>query len=310
MQICARILVPIVVTIRAIVHLVTEVVRTVCDWVTSTITVVKEVCEEVCGWLGPFSFLCDWVCKLIEVVETVTEWVCEEVIETILVAIEIVFEYIAYVAQWICWVVDWVTRLPGLLLCSAGIRPRKIIRVCIKNLAGADGVGVATNAEIDAMLTQAGSILANCNIRLLEVSRETIREPRFLTTTVCDAGGMFRRFFTWFSENACQRPCTFTVYIVDDIVGASGCAYPGTNWVTVEDTSPGSTMVQELGHLADLWGHTSDPNNVMTDQPGGTADQITRGQCCTIRTSRFACFGNIDRLAALTTGAVLWPLEP
>ena len=295
MQLCARILIPLVVTIRAIVHLVTEVVRTVCDWITTAITVVREVCEEVCGWLGPFSFLCDWVCKLVEVVETVTEWICEEVIETILVAIEIVFEYVFYVAQWVCWVIDWVLRLPGLLVC-------RVIRVCVKNLAGADGVGAATNAEIDAMLAQAATILSNCDIRLVEVARETIREPRFLTTTVCDVGGMGRRFFTWFSEHACARPCTFTAYIVDDIVGASGCAYPGTNWVVVEDTSPGSTMVQELGHLADLWGHTSDPNNVMTDQPGGTADQITSFQCCMIRTSRFACFGNLRRIAEGTGG--------
>lgn len=309
MQLCARILVPVVVTIRAIVHLITEVVRTVCDWVTSTITVVKEVCEEVCGWLGPFSFLCDWVCKLVEVVETVTEWVCEEVVERILVAIEVLIEYVFYILQWVCWVIDWVIRLPGLLVCIAGLEPPKVLRVCIKNLAGADGVGVASNDQIDDMLEEAGAILANCNIRLVEASRETIRQPRFLTTTTCDVGGMFRRFFTWFSERACQDSCTFTVYIVDDIAGASGCAYPGANWVTVEDTSPGGTMVQELGHLADLWGHTSDPDNVMTDVAGGTADQITSFQCCMIRTSRFACFSDVDRIVEAATGAVLWPRD-
>ena len=249
------------------------------------------------------------VCRLIEVVKTITEWLCEEVIETILVAIEILIEYVFYILQWVCWVIDWVVRAPGLLLCVLGVSPQKVIRVCIKNLAGADGVGVASNAEIDAMLTQAAAILSNCNIRLVEVSRETIRQPGLLTTTVCGGGGMFRRFFTWFSERACQRPCTFTVYIVDDIVGFSGCAYPGTNWVTVEDTSPGSTMVQELGHLADLWAHSSDPNNVMTDVGGGTADQITGFQCCMIRSSRFACFGNVERIAAVATGALLWPRE-
>ena len=46
-------------------------------------------------------------------------------------------------------------------------------------------------------------------------------------------------------------------------------------------------MVQEVGHLCDLWAHSSDPNNVMTDQGGGTADQITPNQCCMISTSRF-----------------------
>jgi len=47
-------------------------------------------------------------------------------------------------------------------------------------------------------------------------------------------------------------------------------------------------MVQEIGHLADLWAHSSDPNNVMTDRSGGTADQITSFQCCMLRTSRFS----------------------
>ena len=47
-------------------------------------------------------------------------------------------------------------------------------------------------------------------------------------------------------------------------------------------------MVQEIGHLCDLWAHSSDPNNVMTDQGGGTADQITSEQCCMFGTSRFS----------------------
>lgn len=80
---------------------------------------------------------------------------------------------------------------------------------------------------------------------------------------------MFRRFFTWLSSPAC------------------GCAYPGTDWVTVATNGDGTVLVQEIGHLCDLWSHSSDPNNVRTDQPGGTHDQITHHQCCRIRTARF-----------------------
>ena len=57
--------------------------------------------------------------------------------------------------------------------------------------------------------------------------------------------------------------------------------------MTVDADGDGTVVVQEIGHLCDLWSHSSDPNNVMTDQPGGTHDQITDLQCCMIRTSRF-----------------------
>lgn len=30
--------------------------------------------------------------------------------------------------------------------------------------------------------------------------------------------------------------------------------------------------LETQGHLGDLWAHSSHPNNVMTDQPGCTAD--------------------------------------
>jgi hypothetical protein len=69
--------------------------------------------------------------------------------------------------------------------------------------------------------------------------------------------------------------------------------------------------VQEIGHLADLWSHSSDPNNVMTDQPGGTADQITTFQCCMLRTSRFSSALPCPRLPEIGRRAGdLRPVEP
>jgi len=289
MRICHSILVPIVVTVRTLIRVVSEVVRTVCEWVTSTVTVVKEVCEEVCGWLGPFSFLCEWVCKLVEVVETVTEWVCREVIDRIISWVEVIFEYIFYILTWVCWVIDWVTRLPSLLFCHLGFRPRRVMRVCVKILTDNDGNPAVSVPDMQAMMRDAAAILARCNIALVVVDTQLIMREEFLDSTTCEIGGMFSEFFVWFSQNACQGRSTATVYFVDDIIDASGCAYPGTNWVTVDDGGDGTTVVQELGHLADLWSHSDDPDNVMTDQPGGTHDQITQGQCCMIRTSRFVC---------------------
>ena len=71
------------------VQIVHEIVSTVCDWVTTTITTFREVVETICRWLPwPLNKLCDLVVTIIKIVETVVEWVCEEVIERIFVWVE------------------------------------------------------------------------------------------------------------------------------------------------------------------------------------------------------------------------------
>lgn len=304
-MICAAILSPVVVIVRTIIQIVREIVTTICEWVSKVITTVKTVVEEVCEWVEtkvckwlpwPLDKLCDWVnklvCKivttLIEVVETVWEWVCREVIQRIIDWIEIIFEYVIYVLKWVCWVIDWIFRGPALLLCLLGIEPRRFLGVCVKILADDAGTPAIPLATVQGMLRDAAAIFRRCNIGMVVCSIEIVRKPEFLDSTTCEFSGMFRRFFTWFSANTCGCCSTVTVYFVRDIISASGCAYPGTDWVTVDAGGDGTVVVQEIGHLADLWSHSSDPNNVMTDQPGGTHDQITRFQCCMIRTSRFA----------------------
>lgn len=303
-MICAAILSPIVTLVRTVIQIVREIVRTVCEWVSKVITTVKEVVEEVCKWVEekvckwlpwPLNKLCEWVNKLVctlvttllEVVETVWEWVCHEIIERIIDWIEIVVEYVIYILKWVCWVIDWVIRGPALLLCRLGIEPRRYLGVCVKILADNTGNPAIPLATVQGMLRDAATIFRRCNISMVVCSVEIVRKPEFLSSTTCEFSGMFKRFFTWFAANACGCCSTVTVYFVRDIVSASGCAYPGSDWVTVDADGDGTTVVQEIGHLADLWSHSSDPNNVMTDQPGGTHDQITHSQCCMIRTSRF-----------------------
>lgn len=288
-MICTAILSPIVVLLRTIIQIVREIVRTVCDWVSSVITTIKEVVEKICTWLPwPLSELCKLVTKLIEVVETVWDWVCHEVIERIIEWIEILVEYVIYILKWVCWVIDWIFfRWFSLLLCLLGIEPRKFMGVCVKILADDAGNLAIPLVTVQAMLRDAVAIFRRCNINMVVCSIEVIPKPEYMDSTTCDFSGMFKRFFTWFSANECSCCSNVTVYFVRDIIGASGCAYPGTNWVTVDAQGDGTVVVQEIGHLADLWQHSSDPNNVMTDQGGGTHDQITSFQCCMIRTSRF-----------------------
>lgn len=303
-MICISILSPIVVLVRTFIQVARQIARTVCEWVSSTITVVKEVVKKVCSWLPwPLSEICNWVTKLIEVIETVWNWVCSTVIETIFEWIEILVEYIIYILKWICWVIDLPLRGLGLLLCHLGIRPTKFIGVCVKILADEAGTPAIPVADVQAMMRDAAAIFRRCNIGLVVCGFEIVIKPEFLDSTTCEFSGMFKRFFTWFSANTCGCCSTVTVYFVRDIASASGCAYPGSDWVTVDADGDGTVVVQEIGHLCDLWAHSSDPNNVMTDQPGGTHDQITESQCCMIRTSRFVHYTRPCGLAGLRIAA-------
>jgi hypothetical protein len=159
------------------------------------------------------------------------------------------------------------------------------------------------------MLRDAAAIFGRCNVRLVVCSIEIVVKPEFLTSTTCEFSGMFKRFFTWFSANTCGCCSTVTVYFVQDMIGAGGCAYPGTDFVIIPANADGTVIVQEIGHLCDLWAHSSDPNNVMTDQGGGTHDQITEGQCCMIRTSRFVRFALPCGLFRLSKSALKTRLD-
>lgn len=309
-MVCNAVLAPIVILVRILVQVIREVVTTVCEWVSTVITTVIEVVEKVCEWLPwPLDALCHFVTTLVEVVETVWEWVCHEVLERIVDWIEVIVEYVIYVLKWVCWVIDWIIRFPALILCWLGIEPPRFIGVCVKILADGAGNPAVPVATVQGWLRDAAGILRRCKVSLVVCSLQIVRKPEYMNSTTCEASGMFKRFFTWFSANTCGCCSTVTVYVVRDIIDASGCAYPGTDWVTVDAGGDGTTIVQEIGHLADLWGHSSDPNNVMTDQGGGSHDQITHDQCCMFRTARFSLMFPPCGLARLGAGALQEALE-
>lgn len=296
MTLCNLILQPFIIFIRIFVRTFVEIVRTVCGWVTSTITTIKEVTERVCRWLPwPINKLCDLVTKLIEVIETITKWVCEEIIERVLRWIEIVLEYIIYIARWICWVIDWIIyRWWAYLLCKVGLKHKKYLRICVKILNDRETGAVAiTLPDLNVMIEDAASIFDECNIDLIVEDIRFIGLPQYLTTTSCGFGSTFSGFWQMFSRLACRNfsiSPIVTVYMVESMTDAGGCAFPGTDWVIVANGSnggDGTVIVQEIAHLCDLWGHSSDPNNVMADVGGGTHDQITKHQCCMIRTSKY-----------------------
>ena len=293
MIICSWILSPVITIIKKLVEVIRTIVETVCEWVSSVISVVQTILEEICEfhWWNPLSWFCFWVPKVVEVLKTVWDWVCHNVISTIVDIIEVIVTIVEYILKWVCWLIDWIIfRWIDYVLCKIGFEPRRCLRICIKILTDARGIPAATFTEVDLAVAQAQTILNRCNIDIIVTEKVFVEKPEFMNSTSCGFWGMFTSFFEWFSWNTCRCCNMMTVYFVQSMTNAGGCAYPGSDFIIVthrSTTSMGNTMVQEAGHLCDLWAHSSDPNNVMTDQPGGTSDQITDNQCCIIRTSRF-----------------------
>lgn len=152
------------------VQIVHEIVSTVCDWVTTTITTFREVVETVCRWLPwPLNKLCDLVVTIIKIVETVVEWVCEEVIERIFVWVEKILVYVEYIVRWVCWIITLPLRLIGLLQCwiTSG-RALRTMPVCVVIISNENDELAASESDVAARMADAAAILDDqCNIDLV-----------------------------------------------------------------------------------------------------------------------------------------------
>ena len=122
-------------------------------------------------------------------------------------------------------------------------------------------------------------------LSLAEVAVQPL--PAWLRRPSCGVTDLLGRFFSWASARSAASP-TLTIYFLEEMGNLAGCSIPGTDWIIVALSTDGTTVVHELGHLADLWRHHPDPANVMTDRPGGKHDEITPFQVAMIRTCRFA----------------------
>ena len=286
MLICQLVLSVISTIVRTIIEIVRTIVETVCSWVKTVITTVKEVVEKVCTWLPwPLNKLCEWVTKVIEVVETVWEWVCEEVILTIIDIVEVIWIYVEYILSWVCWLVDWILfKWLDLLFCRLGVKGQRCIKVCVKITNDTNATPVISQEEVTARIDRSNEILEDCNVRLELESVEFVDHQ--ITDFDCSFGGVFTRHFSWFNRNKCYCCSGLTVFYIESIAGSSdGCSIPPSSWIALEAESNTGDIVHELGHLCDLFGHHSDPDNVMHETGAGT--DLTDHQCCMIRVSKF-----------------------
>jgi hypothetical protein len=282
---CRLILSPVILVIRRFVQVIREVVTTVCEWVRGFVTTIKTIVERVCSWLPwPLDAICNLVTRTIEVIEEVWNWVCREVLQRIVDVVETILEYVIYILKWVCWVIAWPVRLIELIVCRLGFRPRLRLHICVRVLT-ARGRPAVSWAKVRRDFVEASRILDQCNIELVLIGAERVEKPEFTTGLACNVGGLFSPAWTWFSANECLACAAVTVYYVEDIDAKAGCSFPGSDWVIVDQSGDGATVAHEIGHLADLWAHSDDPNNLMFDSAGTT---VTAGQCCMIRSSRYA----------------------
>jgi hypothetical protein len=204
-------------------------------------------------------------------------------------ALESLTEYPIYLLAWIAWAADWIPRLPAIALAAAGRLPPAVIEARPVVLLGPDTDPAPALARARVMGFEAAALLEPHGMTLSlddpmpALRSETPRPPR------CAPSALFGRFFGWASARGSAR--ALTVYLVEDLGAVAGCSFPGADWIVVDLRTDGSTLVHELGHLADLWRHSKDPGNVMTDRPGGSHDRLTRAQAAMIRSSRFARAG-------------------
>jgi hypothetical protein len=196
-------------------------------------------------------------------------------------------EYLLFFIGWLLWPLDWLVRLPLLARDhTVGGSPRQItVRGTPLLRAAADAD--AASARARAVLAEAGALLAPLGIRFDVESVEPVRLPEDVRIPACGFAIFASRFFSWASARAAAAP-QLTVYFVEDLGPLAGCAVPGSDWLVADLNTDGTTVAHELGHLAGLWRHHADPDNVMTDRAGGSHDRVTPAQTVFLRTSRFS----------------------
>jgi hypothetical protein len=67
---------------------------------------------------------------------------------------------------------------------------------------------------------------------------------------------------------------------------ANACTISRTSYIVATDGANGASIVHEFGHHADL-SHHDDTQNIMYGTASDTKDQLTKFQCCMMRSSTF-----------------------
>jgi hypothetical protein len=296
-MICHTILLPVVIFVNIILTIIREVVETVCNWVSTVIKTVKEVVQKICTWLPwPLDAICDLVTKVIEVFETVWNWVCNTVIKKIFDLIFYILQLFIFLVRVICIIITIIIGIPGFLLCLAGLRVPKHIRVMIKVITDERDQSAVTPAAIQSSIDTMREIYRQCNITVEFDGVERIVAPELLRTSD-DWFGFLAFWHARYSALAFGCCNQITIFFIDDVTGTSnGLTYWGDNWCRVDagaNNDP-TIMAHEVGHMCNLWHDDEDPTNLMfpaSGPPANPRNTLSGNQCCWMRASTFVTSG-------------------
>lgn len=292
MIICTFLLLPFYVVLTVLIPVITQVVQTVCGWVSSVIQVVTQVMSQVCSWLPwPLNKICDWVVTVVTTLQTVWNWICNTFIQAVLTFVALVTALLIYITRIICIVIDFIIGIPALALCLLRLNPPKQLRVCIKVLTDEAGQSAVTATAIQQNVARMIAAFKECNVRVIVLGTEHIVKPEYLTSTDSSPWSIVSLWHLWFTQQACWCCSQVTIFVVDQIQGAGGLTYWGDNWCRVDHdcNSDDTIFAHEVGHLCNL-PHSSDANNVMYATFSATAHHFTTLQCCVMKRSPFLTY--------------------
>lgn len=295
-MICYTLLLPLIILVDVILTIARQIVQTICSWVSTVISTIKQVVQKVCDWLPwPLDSICNWVTTAITVLETVWNWVCNTVISWVFDVINYFFQFIIWLVRVICIIVTVIISLPGLLLCSLGLRVPAHIRVSIKVITDNEGNSKVTDAAVQQSKDLMRKVYEQCDIRVEFDGVERVAAPDLLVT----ADAWWGLFAPWHAKYAaltfgcCNQ---VTVFFIDTITGTSnGLTYWGDNWCRVDSSANNdpTIMAHEVGHICNLW-HDSSNTNLMfanSGPPTNPRNTLSGFQCCWMRTSPFIMTG-------------------
>jgi hypothetical protein len=274
--------------------------------------VSREITETICSWMPwPFSELCDLVtriitevvCAIVWVVVTVVSWVTRIVCEIIFV-IDWLITHLVGVLEWLG---NRIITFPEWLICQAGVGTgRRRFRICPMVIADEAGNPIVPLDTIQSQIDQAIEIWEQCNIT---VSASDIRvitgRSHLAAASGCNAGGYFSGDRSEYEHLSCcdglkdslrclrfpsgllwPRHILKAIWVTSIDSGERGCYMMPESFVLVTVRGAIDTLAHEMGHAGDLL-HNNDDNTNLMFTPTRVASNLSRSQCCTVRTSRF-----------------------
>lgn len=274
--------------------------------------VSRTITETICSWMPwPFSELCELVtrvvtelvCAIVYVVITIVSWVTRIVCEIIYVIDWIITHLVGIIE----WLVNRIITLPELLLCLAGVQMgRRKYRICPMVIANERGEPIVPLTDVQDQIDEAIRIYEQCNIEVI-ASEIIVVEGRthLLTAPGCDFWGYFDGDRSEYEHLSCcqglldslkclrfpsgllwPRHKLKAIWVDTLASGHLGCYNTPESYVLVASNGRLDTLAHEMGHAGDLTHNDDDANNLMFT-PGRTGSNLSGGQCCTIRTSKF-----------------------